>query len=403
LADRLPDAWTNRVRAMRPDRGVFRASLGATVLGLAGCVVALLLDADRFYHAWLTAFVFVTGIALGALCLVMIGHVTDARWFVLVRRPAESIAATLPLLAILFLPVLAGIRHLYPWAGPLDALEPHAREAILRRGAWVAPPFFIMRSILYLAAWVILAELLIRTSRRQDTESGPRAVAAGARISAAGLIVFGFTVTFAAFDWLMSLSAEWVSTIFGAYWFAGSMVAALGMLALVCMRLERDGPLAGMVRPDHWYAIGRLMLTFVIFWAYVAYSQGFLVWIANLPREASWYLARWRNGWSVVLWMLIIGHFAIPLALLLSWKLKRRAGPLALLGLWLVAMHFVDMFWLVVPSLEGASALPHWADAAAVLFMGGTAVAFGAWRARAVLVAPVHDPRFRASLAYHSS
>jgi hypothetical protein len=402
----------------RPVRSRPLAVGAATVagVGIASWLLALRADPSQALHAWLTAWSWATSTAVGALCLVMIGHVTGARWFVAVRRVAEATAMALPALAIGVVPVLVGGRSLYPWARPPELVSDALRERLEELGVWFVPEFFALRSLVYLASWVVLAALLWRSSVAQDRraatvteDSGgpgggsgrraPRPNAVG--LSAFGLIVLGFTVTFASFDWLMSLTPEWYSTIFGAYWFAGAIVAALSALVIVTRVLSSTGALDDVVGGAHYHALGRLLLAFVVFWAYIAYSQGFLVWIANVPHEVEWYLARTEGEAVWLLAVLAAAHFLIPFLALLNHALKRRPRPLSWIAGWLLVLHWVDTSWLV-----GSGAPNHdlWSAAAAHLAalaaVAGGGVACGAWLLDGESAAAHGDPGYATSLHY---
>jgi hypothetical protein len=385
------------MRLRHPERVRGAASMVAA-LGLVGCAVGLAVDPGRTYLSYLAAYVYGISLALGALCLVLITHATGARWFVVVRRPAEAIAGTMPVFALLFVPLLFGLPRIYPWVAP----GPELAAVVAPKHAYLNVPFFVARAASYLAVWWWLVARLRRWSARRD-DPAHAAESRPLLVSGLGLMVFGFTVTFAAFDWLMSLDPGWSSTAFGLYYFAGGLVGALGLMAVVVWALERDGVLAGRVGGSHYHALGRLTLTFVVFWAYIAYAQGFLIWIADVPREAEWYLRRWHDGWSTVLIALAVGHFVLPFFALLSRSLKRNGPALAAIGAWLLLMHYVDVFWLVLPALRGAPAAVRWQDAAALLAVIGVAVAFGVRQLSATTVVPIHDPDLAASLGYESA
>jgi hypothetical protein len=342
-------------------------------------------------------------IAVGALTLVMIGRLTSARWLVVVRRPAEAIAAVMPLFALLVLPLLLGRSALYPWAQPLAALAPHVRMAVEKKEAWLSTPLFVVRTVLYLVCWIVPSELLWRWSIADDRRApGEPSAGNAAALSALGLIVVGFTFSFACFDWLMSLEPDWSSTVYGIYVFSGGFLAALALLAVLARGLERSGRLVGVVAADHAHALGRLLLTMVSFWAYIAFAQAFVVWIADLPREAQWYLVRWERGWAGVVAALVVGQFVLPFVLLLSRPLKRSSRALAAVGALLLAMHWLDLYWLVVPSTPGVGAWPGWPQLAALLAVLGAAVAFVAWRWSGHSAVAVGDPGLGASLTYVS-
>ncbi len=385
---------------MRSSRPVALPAAVVAALGAVVLAVGMWLDPARAFAAYLEAYVYALGIALGALSLVMIAHATAATWLVVIRRLAESVAATLPLYALLFLPILAGLSRLYPWVPPIPDRE--LREAIAKKQAYLNVPFFVVRSAFYLLSWSGLAWALRRWSLRQDAEPGAARLEWSVLVSGLGLVLFGFTITFAVFDWVMSLSPDWRSTMFGIYFFAGAMVAALALLVLLTRACERSGHLDGAIAASHYHALGRLLLTFVIFWAYVAYSQGFLVWIADVPAESRWYLARTQHGWSWVLALLVVGHFALPFLILLSRAAKRSAAVMATLAGFLLLMHWVDVFWLVRPSIEPRGVPLPWMELGALAAVVGASVAFGAWRASGHALVPRGDPRLAASLRYVS-
>jgi hypothetical protein len=381
-----------------------RAMTGAAVLaalGWTGVAIGAALNPQRAGFGYLAAYVYVVTCALGGLCLVMIAHTTGARWLVLVRRLAEAVCGALPVLALLFVPILVALPQLYPWASPGAALSEHARALLARKRAYLNVPFFVGRAALYLLVWSVLAWALRRWSMRQD-RIGPAASqqwAAGA--SGAGLMLFAFTVTFAAFDWVMSLAPTWQSSIFGMYVFCGGMTAALGLLIVLTYVLDRGGALAGQVAAAHYHALGRLLLTFTALWAYIAYSQGMLIWITDIPEEVRFYTIRIAGGWGVLLLVLAVGHFLLPFLLLLSRPVKRDGRLLALIGAWMLVMHYIDVFWLVVPALHGAGTF-HWLDLPALVAVGATAALAGAWSLAGHPLVPIGDPRLPAALGYQS-
>lgn len=374
--------------------------LGVGLAGVLLCGVGLVTRPRDAFFSYLAAFAYGLSLALGALILVMIGHVTAARWFVVLRRLAESIAATLPAFALLFLPLLLGLQELYPWVPPLEGVEPAVREKILKKGAYLNVPAFLLRAALYFTVWTLLAELLRRWSARQDLEPSPELVRRQRALSAGGLVAVALTLSFAAFDWLMALSPEWYSTIFGVYYFAGGFLGALALLAVVAFGSERAGLLSGLVATAHYQVLGKLLLTFVIFWAYIAFSQLLVIWIGNIPVEVSWYLPRTRGSWSALGAGLIAGHFALPFLLLLSREAKTRPAVLAGIGAWLLLMHYLDLYWLVFPARDPGGVRPHWLDLAALAAVLGLALAYGAWQFRGRAPVPVGDPDLEASLRY---
>jgi hypothetical protein len=375
---------------------IVRAGLLAAVAGMIVSIIAALIDPHRAAAAYVVSYVAVTMVVLGALATVMIAQLTAATWFVVLRRTAEGVIAALPVLAVLAIPLLASMRVLYPWVIP-DALPPDARQAVLAKSAYLNVPFFVARTVFYWVAWLVIGESL----RRASLEDGTRGAAATRRlrsVSAIGIVVFALTITFAAVDWLMSLTPAWSSTVYAVYVYGGAQLSALALLAIV-VQWRRDGALS-VVNDQHVAALAKLMLTFVLFWVYMGYSQLIVIWSGDLPREVTWYAPR-VHGWAGVTGLvLVFGHFALPFLFLLPGIVRRNGRLIAALGVWLLVMHWIDIFWLVVPSLVPAAVPSWWMHAGAVLLVGGAAVACAAWRAAGIAPLPAADPRLDASLRY---
>ena len=382
---------------------VARYAMIAGVVGLVLLAIGLAIDPRRVLAAYVFGYATVFTIVIGALVQVMLSHVTGARWFTVLRRLTLDVTGAIPMLALLAIPFLGGVRILYPWADP-TALPPDARALIIRKAAWLNVPFFVARSVVYLVAWIAVAWSLRRAARAQDHALGETAVRATRRLrrlSSVGLVVVALTLTFAAFDWLMSLEPTWYSTIYGVYVFAGGYLAALALVAVVGY-LGSQGVAAegGAVTGEHFGALGQLLLTFVIFWAYIAFAQYLIIWIGDVPHDVSWYVVRGRGSWGVLALIVGIGQFAIPFVLLLSRDLKRRPGFLATLGGWLLAMHLLEVYWLVLPAIDPVGVRASWVDAAALLMIGGFALAAACWRARRDPALPLGDPYLARALRY---
>lgn len=372
---------------------------GIGLVGLSGWLAAYVLDPAGALRAWLAAWTYGLSIALGALCLVMIAHVTGAMYLVVLRRLAEATAMSLPILGVGALPMLLDAALLYPWARPLPAPE----ELLGRFSeipAWLDPTFVSIRAILYLCVWVALTGWLWRASIRSDASAG-RARRRGASrratvgVSAAGLIMLALTVTAAALDWLMSLAPSWLSAVSGVYWFAGGMAASLSALVLVARGLQSAGVLGDVVADAHYYALGRLLLALVVFWACIACVQGFIVWIGDVPADVEWYVT---GGGGAVLLVLGVVHFVPPFLILLSGPLKRSPRPLAWVAAWLLAAHWVDTRWLSGSILRPPDLLPGWVDIAALVAVVGLGAACSAWVLDGKALIPLGDPRLKASI-----
>lgn len=381
--------------------------LWGALLAVAGGVptaFGFLIDPRRASFSYLFGFTYVFTLVVGALFLLLMGHASNAGWFVAVRRPAEHIVGALPLVALFLIPVLVFARQLYPWTD-LAALHRHAREMVERKTAWLNLPFFVLRSVFYCVALLVFSELLRTWSLRQDRD-GSRAVALRRRmlaLSAGGFFFVALLVTFAAFDWFMSLEPTWYSDVYGVYICAGGVVSALGLFGAMLVVAKQRNELPGGVSGEHFSAVGRLQLTMVIFWTYIGWAQLILQWIADLPLEVTWYINRWHGGWQWFGFTLLIAHWGIPFFYLLQRGLKRRATPFIAISVWLVVVHLLDVYYLILPALEPGHFYLHWLDATAVVALSGAALAFGAWRAGGLAAYPEHDPRFEESVHYEAA
>lgn len=401
-----------------------RAGLVFAALGLASVAVAFGFgldrgdDLERFFHAYLTGYCYFLSISLGALFFVALGHATRAGWSVVVRRLAELLAANMPCLAVLFLPIvlalLAGGGGLYAWADPTVL----AGDELLRHKAayYLDPALFTLRAVLYFAVWIWLARFFLTRSLEQDRTGDPALTGRMERLGPPALLLFAVTVTFAAVDWLMSLEPEWFSTVFGVYYFSGAVVGLLAAMILLAMLLQATGRLTVSVTVEHYHDLGKLLLGFVVFWGYIAFSQYMLIWYANIPEETTWYLARQSGSWKWVSLILLFGHLLIPFFGLLSREAKRRKVLLGFWAAWLLAAHWIDVYWLVMPSLDATgvraptgtgaklwSCWPGVIDAGCLAGIGGVYLAGLLWTAGHRPLVPLRDPRLQESLAFENS
>lgn len=395
--------------ALRPEQATIppghpwnRIPVIAAVFALLGAVACAILGAGnpkQFFFSWLVSFLFFLSLALGALFFVLIQYATQGGWGIVLRRIGETTFATLPVMAALFLPLLLGLGDLYSWATP-GAAE---HDALLR---WKAPylnvPFFLIRAALYFGIWSFIALLYYRGSRGQDETGDPEVSARLRRFAGPAIIVLALTQTFASIDWIMSLTPHWYSTIFGVYFFAGSFVGFIALLSVVAVAMRRAGLLDTVISAEHLHDIGKLLFGFTAFWAYIAFSQFFLMWYANLPEETIWYQARIEGSWLAVSLLLMAGHFAVPFFYLMGRAVKRRGSTLALGGAWVLTMHFVDLYWQVMPTLHPEGVRPSALDVAALVTVGGCVVAAASWLMRRQALVPVRDPRLAESLAFEN-
>jgi hypothetical protein len=312
---------------------------------------------EAFWRPYLVAYMMWTGVAVGSMAMMMLHHLSGGGWGVVLRRLFEAATRTLPLLFVLFLPVLVATvtRTLYPWTMP----EHMGAHAIAHKTKYyLNTPFFLGRWVFYFAVWFALAYFLNKWSIAQDFEDDPR-IRRRLRermqnVSGPGIVLFGLTVTFAGVDWVMSLEPEWFSTIYGLLIMAGWGLSAFAFMILTAVWLRGHEPLEHVYQPRHFHDHGKLLLAFVMIWAYFSFSQYLIIWAGNLPEEIPWYLRRTQHGWGYVAVALVLFHFALPFVLLLSRDLKRTARLLAGVALLVLVMRVVDLFWTIAPSIKAA-------------------------------------------------
>jgi len=364
-------------------------------LGIAGCFGAYAADATQFLHSYLTAYLFWVSIGLGALFFVMLHHLVNAQWSIALRRLVEALMVSLPVMAIFFIPIGLGLHDLYHWSHA-DAVA--ADHLLQSKAPYLQTTFFIIRAILYFAIWSGLAFGLHRMSLAEDHGYDEARQMRVRRICAGGMILFAFTTTFAAFDWIMSLDAHWYSTIFGAYYFAGCVVGALSVIILLALSLNKKGVLADVYTVEHYNDLGKLLFAFMIFWAYMAFSQYFLIWYGNIPEETIWFQHRWVGSWKIVSLALVFGNFVIPFILLMPKMIKRKYGFLAFMAIWMLVFHWIDLFWLVLPGHSPNGAHISWMDLVTMAGIGGIFLGFFWRRFAANPIVPVGDPRLDKSI-----
>jgi hypothetical protein len=344
-----------------------RGTLFAGIMGLAVSVPGLLRAPDQFYRSYLLAFVFWIGIPVGSMAILMLHHLTGGGWGFVIRRALEAATRTLWLMALLYIPLLLGMSHLYGWAQPQAAANPVYQQ----KHFYLNTPFFIARSVIYFALWIGLAWLLNRWSFEQDRTGDARLSKKLEGLSGPGLILWGLAVTFSSVDWIMSLEPHWFSTIYGMIIMVAMVLSALAFSVLVARNLSFHEPISQIATPMRFNDLGNLLLTFVMLWAYLSFSQFLIIWSGNIPEETSWYMSRGRGSWAALAIVLIIFHFAIPFVLLLSRDLKRAPKALSRVAGLLVALTLVDMFWLIVPAFEPDGPRVHWTNLSLTAGIGG--------------------------------
>lgn len=372
-----------------------RIQRGALVTGIVGlilCAVGAFLNLDQFFQSYLFAFIFWAGMALGGLAIVMVYHLTGGGWGAVVRRLLEVSAVMIVLMAVLFVPLLFGLNELYEWARP-EAVA--ADEILQSKALYLNVPFWILRTVIYFAAWIGVALILFRWSREQDRTGEPALSNRMRRFSSFGVVLFALTVTFASVDWIMSLEPHWFSTIFGMLIAAGQVVAALAFATLVLAMLLDWEPVSEVVTEGHLNDLGSLLLSAVLVWIYLVFSQFMIIWSGNIPEEVSWYVHRLETSWGWVGQFLVLFHFALPFLVLMSRRVKRRPQYLAVVAGTIIFAHLVDAFWLVAPTFHKEGFHIHWLDIAAPIAIGGIWIAGFLWQLQDTPLLPLHDPELK--------
>lgn len=374
--------------------------------GLAVCALGFLFAPEHFFRAWLIGYLLWLGVSLGSMALVMIQHLTGGGWGVF-RRVLEASSRTLPLMALLFLPIVIGMGTLYPWT---HADHVQAVEILRHKAPYLNSAFFLVRAFIYFAGWIGIAWTLTRWSRRQDsgeTSVNPRLQ----RLSGAGLVFYALSITFAGVDWIMSINPHWYSTLFGFLMVGGQGLSALAFTIVATTLLGRYSPMSDLVKPHHFHDLGKLSLAFVMLWAYFNFSQFLLTYAANLVEEIPYFITRMSHGWQFVALFLIVFHFAVPFLLLLSRDLKRASSRLVVVAMWILFVRFVDIFMLVSPEFASSGAnlhllegehvsgfFVHWMDLAAPVGIGGVWLWMFFTQLSQSPMLPVGDPYLRQAL-----
>lgn len=376
-----------------------KIQMRSLVIGLVFAVLtifgAFIAPREQFWHAYLLGFMGWLGLSLGSMAFLMLWYLTGGRWGVTARRIVEAAMRTLPLMAVLFVPLALGARWLYDWADP-DKVA-HSRDLQHAKLAYLNLTGFWFRGIIYFVIWWGFVYLLSKWSAEQDHPPVLDLSRRFSKLSAAGVILYAFTLTFAVIDWVMSLDASWISTVYGLIYLAGQVLIALCFMVAIETMLSKYQPFSEVLTADKLGDHGNLMLAFTMLWAYMSFSQLLIMWSGNLPEEIRWYLARWHNGWQFVGLSLAGLHFAVPFALLLSAPRKRKAHRLVKVAIWLFLMRWVDLFWFIEPN-EHSQFFVHWLDIVIPVAIGGLWLAYFFYNLRSRPLLVLYDPRTQTAL-----
>ncbi len=371
--------------------------LGAGVIGAGLCAYSFMQNRKDFFASYLTAFAFFLAIALGSFFFVFVQHLARSAWSVTIRRVSETAAANLPWMFLLFIPIILGAKDLLPWMSADMRANDHLVH--LKEG-YLNPTFLWIRVAAIFGIWTVLSLYFLRTSRKQDENKDPALTTQMGKVAAGAAILFTLSQTVFALDWIMSLDPHWFSTMFGVYYFAGSVVAQYCFLILVSGVLRAKTGRKDLIRTDHFHDAGKLLFGHNVFWTYIGFSQFFLIWYANIPEETAFFQDRAAGSWKVISLMLPWCHFAIPFLYLMSWHVKRNIVALSVGCVWLLTMCYIDIFWLIQPNFHIAGAHFGLSDIGALLAVGGFFMFLFIRRLNSANLIPAGDPRLADCLTY---
>jgi hypothetical protein len=373
--------------------------VGLGVLGLAGSAVGFFANREVFAQSYLIAFIFWTGITVGSMAVLMLQYLTGGAWGLFARRVLEASARTWPLLALFFIPIALHLGVLYPWARPEAATD----AIIQAKAGYLNPKFFYIRAVIYFVIWGTLTTLLTSWSKEQDGEPtrlpGPKDGRMRA-LSGPGIVLYMLTLTFMSVDWVMSLEPHFSSTIFGILLLGGQGLSTLAFTILILAALAKVKPLSDIVQPSMFHDLGKLMLCFVLLWAYFNVSQFIIIYQGNLPEEIPWYINRIQGTWEPIGLLVLIGHFVLPFSLLLSRDLKRGASSLAKIAMFVLVMRLIDIIWTIGPIFRTDGTTIHWLDFAVVFALGTFWLGFFFFNLAGRALVPAHDPYFKDAMAH---
>lgn len=381
------------------------ACMAMAFLGAVGVIIGWPMNPAQFYHSYLTSWSFCWTTMMGVLFFVMIHHMVDAGWSTVIRRPAEQVLSAMPVLLLLSLPIIVGM-----FTGQLQHWIhlPQGADPILDHKRWfLNVPFLVIRLCIYAVAFLWLAYVLRRNSIHQDFDGASAWTISSRRWSTGGMVLYALTLSFCAFDLLMALDHHWFSTVFGVYTWIGGVVGGLCLITLICLPL-REGPLRQYIGSDHVHDLGKLVFAFSVFWAYIAFSQYFLVWYANIPEETIYFLRRWTGEteaggaiWWIVSVLVAVGRFVLPFFILMSAHTKRNPKILTIMCVVLLAAHWLDQYWMVQPEISTLRPPVEyiWMDISALLLIAGACGMVLIRSLRRASLVPIMDPRLVEALS----
>jgi hypothetical protein len=370
------------------------------VVGTVLSLLAFFVDQERAIFNYLVTYMMIVSIGLGSLFLIGLEYVAGADWSTPIRRVPEFFAMLLPLLFILVIPLLVFNYDLFHWAHKQAVAE----DKILQgKAPYLNVTFFIVRTFVFIGLWSLFYWVMTKNSRKQDETKDQSLTKKNIKLGAILIPVFALSITFTAVDLMMSLEPHWFSTIFGVYFFAGTVVASLAAITIAVIFLREKGYFGNWMTNDHLFSLGALLFAFVNFWAYIAFSQFMLIWYADLPEETFWYLTRWNGGWAFISLLLIVMHFLVPYFVLLTQPSKMNPKVLKFIGVWLLFAHLLDIFWLVMPNIGSMKNgyVFSWIDLVFPIAGTGLVILVFAFAAKKANLIPIGDPKLKRGIDFH--
>ena len=368
-------------------------------IGLVLGIIAYIVDPQRASYSYLTSFMFLISVGVGSLFLVSLEYLSGAVWSTPFRRISEFFAGTIPYIIIISIPLFFTLHDVFHWTHT-SVVE---SDAVLKsKEAYLNIPFFLVRNVVIFLVWTLFYYLITKRSRKQDETGDHALTTTNIKLSTGFIFLFAITITMTGVDWMMSLEPHWYSTIFGVYYFAGTVWCALALLTLAVVLLRENGYLIPGLKNDHYYSLGTMMFAFTAFWGYIAFSQYMLIWYADLPEETSWFFHRWEGGWMYASVFLIIVHFIVPFFALLSFPAKTNPRRLKFVAVWILAAHFFDLYWVIMPGMVQAGRAYYfsWMDLVfPVAVVGFVMIIFKMMTNKYNLI-PVKDPKLQRGLDY---
>lgn len=363
--------------------------LGLVALGL--CLLGWFLDPRQFFIAYLFGELVWLGVALGSMGFLMMHYLTGGMWGWPTRRMLEAASKTLPLLGLTFIPIFFGLHYLYPWAMPVQVA---ADQVLQHKHPYLSPFWFVVKACIFFAIWSVIAVLLNRWSRQQDSTHDVAPLIRIRKWSGPGLVLYPLTVTFTYVDWIMSLEPDWYSTMFPILICIGQMLSGLTFVILLLFWLGPRSSLSAVTGKENFHHLGSLVFAFTMMWAYLAFGQLLIIWSGDLPHEISWYLHRVAGSWHAVVAFLVLFHFFGPFLILLSRQVKRSRRALAIIAGVVFAAHIVDVWWMIEPSFYQHGIHISWQNFTALLGIGGVWLFFFTRNLESKSLVPLNDPRF---------